>query len=149
MFQHSMQEKVFWQMFTKRSQQDRRSSHLNTVAHQWSSPQIPVGWEMGFKKQNFHKKGLKCVYNYLNTCMSSMYPTSLRNLLGHQLKVSKPVVNATSVKPAPASWPQSTSHSWHNPHTLAPAHTVDERGQKKVSVSSQQGFYQAENLPSF
>ena len=73
-----------------------------------------------------------------------MYPTSLHNLLGHQLKSSKPVVNATSVKLAPASWPQNTSHSWHNPHTLAPAHTVDKR---KVSVfvvkscfSSQQGL---------
>ena len=74
-----------------------------------------------------------------------MYPTSLHNLLGHQLKSSKPVVNVTSVKLAPASWPQNTFHSWHNPHTLAPAHTVDKR---KVSVfvvkscfSSQQGFF--------
>ena len=80
--------------------------------------------------------------------MPLMYPTFLHNLLGHQHKSSQPVVNATLVKLAPASWPQNTSHSWHNPHTLAPAHTVDKRGHKKVSVSSQQGFYQAENLPS-
>ena len=76
-----------------------------------------------------------------------MFPTFLHNLLGHQLKSSKPLVNATSVKLAPASWPQNTSHSWHNPHTLAPAHTVGMRGHEKVfffvksCVSSQQGFF--------
>ena len=86
--------------------------------------------------------------------MPLMFPTFLHNLLGHQLKSSKPVVNATLVKPAPASWPQNTSHRWHNPHTLAPAHTVGMRGHEKVFFCQklcQQSaglFYQAENLPS-
>ena len=87
--------------------------------------------------------------------MSSMYPTSLHNLLGHQLKSSKPLVNATSVKLAPASWPQNTSHRWHNPHTLAPAHTVGMRGHEKVFFCQklcQQSaglFYQAETFLLF
>ena len=119
---------------------------------------------MEFRKYNFHKfkdfkifKDFNVGHNYLNTCMPSMYPTSLHSLIGHQHKGSKPVVNATSVKLAPASWPQNTSHSWHNPHTLAPAHTVDKRGHGKVSAfvvsslcqqSDSAGVYQAENLPS-
>ena len=34
------------------------------------------------------------------------------------------MVNVTSVKLVPASWPQNTSHSWHNPHTLHNVHFV-------------------------